>query len=53
MSPFLMTITTPARSGSPTPNLYERSLERMLATARHSRIGPEPLMRLRAPRTIV
>jgi glutamate dehydrogenase (NADP+) len=48
-----MTITTPARPGSSAPNLYERSLERMLAAARHSRIGPEPLMRLRAPRTIL
>ena len=48
-----MTITTPARSAPPTPNLYQRSLERVLAAARHSRIGPEPIERLRAPRTIL
>jgi glutamate dehydrogenase (NADP+) len=40
-------------AAAPAADLYSRSLERMLAAAKNSRIDPEALERLKQPRTIL
>ena len=44
---------THAPTAGPAADLYSRSLERMLAAAKNSRIDPEALERLKQPRTIL
>lgn len=47
------TTNTTSRAAAPAADLFSRSLDRMLAAAKHSRVDAEALQRLRRPRTVL